>query len=220
MATTFTLIRPEAVERGLIADICKRFEKRGFVLIACRMQQAPKALVEKHCEALRGTAGYEEAVSFLLAGPVVAQVWEGADAVAVASAMVGDADPVKAAQGTVRGDLAVDPARNLVECSASAAEAARAIALWFKPDELIGTAAPAAPGALPYGGDVQAAMRNQDRAAIRQIMKARGTQETRRASAPAALPPPGLAQSSPPTELPEMPETISFLRSSPLGIRL
>ena len=69
-------------------------------------------------------------------------------------------------------------------------------------------------------GDVQAAMRNQDRAAIRQIMKARGTQETRRASAPAALPPPGLAQSSQPTELPEMPETISFLRSSPLGIRL
>ena len=62
-------------------------------------------------------------------------------------------------------------------------------------------------------------MRNQDRAAIRQIMKARGTQETRRASAPAALPP-GLAQTSQPTELPEMPETISFLRSSPLGIRL
>ena len=82
------------------------------------------------------------------------------------------------------------------------------------------SAAPAAPGALPYGGDVQAAMRHQDRAAIRQIMKARGTQETRRASAPAALPPPGLAQSSQPTELPEMPETISFLRSSPLGIRL
>ena len=82
------------------------------------------------------------------------------------------------------------------------------------------SAAPAAPAALPYDGDVQAAMRNQDRAAIRQIMKARGTQETRRASAPAALPPPGLAQSSQPTELPEMPETISFLRSSPLGIRL
>ena len=81
------------------------------------------------------------------------------------------------------------------------------------------SAAPAAPGALPYGGDVQAAMRNQDRAAIREIMKARGTQETRRASAPAALPPPGLTQSQP-TELPEMPETISFLRSSPLGIRL
>ena len=82
-----------------------------------------------------------------------------------------------------------------------------------------GTAAATA-AALPYDGDVQAAMRNQDRAAIRQIMKARGTQETRRASAPAALPPPGLAQSSQPTELPEMPETISFLRSSPLGIRL
>ena len=78
----------------------------------------------------------------------------------------------------------------------------------------------AAPPQLPYNGDVQAAMRNQDRAAIRQIMKARGTQETRRASAPAALPPPGLAQASQPTELPEMPETISFLRSSPLGIRL
>ena len=62
------------------------------------------------------------------------------------------------------------------------------------------SAAPAAPAALPYDGDVQAAMRNQDRAAIRQIMKARGTQETRRASAPAALPPPGLAQSSSPAD--------------------
>ena len=82
---------------------------------------------------------------------------------------------------------------------------------------------PAAAPALPYGGDTQAAMRANDRDAIRQIMSARGQRETR--AAPAA-PPPGIrrasapGRASPPTVLPEMPETVTFLRSSPLGIRL
>jgi nucleoside diphosphate kinase len=153
MERTFVLLKPDAVQRGLTFDVSERFEKRGMTLVACRMQQAPQATVEKHCEALQGAAKVA-AVSFLTAGPVVAQVWEGTDAVAAAIATVGDPDPVRAALGTVRGDLAVDPARNLVECSASKAEAASSIALWFKPDELMGGAgAPATPAAPAKGAE-------------------------------------------------------------------
>lgn len=139
---TFVLLKPDAVQRGLTFEVSERFEKRGLTLAACRMQQPPQGTLEKHCEALKGSAGYDAYLAFLAAGPVVAQVWEGADAVAAAVATVGDADPVRAANGTIRGDLAVDPARNLVDCAASKAEAARSIALWFKPEELVSAAAP------------------------------------------------------------------------------
>ena len=139
---TFVLLKPDAVQRGLTFEVSERFEKRGLTLAACRMQQPPQGTLEKHCEALKGSAGYDAYLAFLAAGPVVAQVWEGADAVAAAVATVGDADPVRAANGTIRGDLAVDPARNLVDCAASKAEAARSIALWFKPEELVSVAAP------------------------------------------------------------------------------
>ena len=139
---TFVLLKPDAVQRGLTFEVSERFEKRGLTLAACRMQQPPQGTLEKHCEALKGTAGYDAYLAFLTAGPVVAQVWEGADAVAAAVATVGDADPVRAANGTIRGDLAVDPARNLVDCAASKTEAARSIALWFKPEELVSAAAP------------------------------------------------------------------------------
>ena len=139
---TFVLLKPDAVQRGLTFEVSERFEKRGLTLAACRMQQPPQGTLEKHCEALKGSAGYDAYLAFLTAGPVVAQVWEGADAVAAAVATVGDADPVSAANGTIRGDLAVDPARNLVDCAASKAEAARSIALWFKPEELVSAAAP------------------------------------------------------------------------------
>jgi len=139
---TFVLLKPDAVQRGLTFEVSERFEKRGLTLAACRMQQPPQGTLEKHCEALKGSAGYDAYLAFLTAGPVVAQVWEGADAVAAAVATVGDADPVRAANGTIRGDLAVDPARNLVDCAASKAEAARSIALWFKPEELVSAAAP------------------------------------------------------------------------------
>ena len=139
---TFVLLKPDAVQRGLTFEVSERFEKRGLTLAACRMQQPPRGTLEKHCEALKGSAGYDAYLAFLTAGPVVAQVWEGADAVAAAVATVGDADPVRAANGTIRGDLAVDPARNLVDCAASKAEAARSITLWFKPEELVSAAAP------------------------------------------------------------------------------
>jgi len=136
---TFVLIKPDAVQRGLTFEISERFEKRGMVMVACRMQQADPKVVAKYC------GGDKAAASFLTVGPVVAQVWEGPDVVAAAVAMIGNADPGVAALGTIRGDFAVDPQRNLIECSASAADAKSAIALWFKPEELIGAGASATP---------------------------------------------------------------------------
>ena len=133
---TFILIKPDAVGRGLNFQITERFEKRGFKLLACKLMQADKDLAEKYYAALKGSEQFDEAVSFLTSGPCVATAWESPGAVAAALATAGAADPSKAVLGTVRGDLAVDGKRNLLECSGDAAAAKRDLALWFTADEL------------------------------------------------------------------------------------
>ena len=136
MERTCILLKPDAVGRGLNFQITERFEKRGFTLIACRLRQAPRDLAEAHYASLKGSAAFEEAVSFLTSGPMMATAWQAPGAIAAALATAGDADPAKASPSTVRGDLAIDPSRNLLECSADAASAKRELALWFTADEL------------------------------------------------------------------------------------
>ena len=157
MDRTLVLLKPDAVARGLNFQITERFEKRGFSLVACRLRQAPKELAEAHYANLKGTPAFDEAVAFLTSGPMIATAWEAPNAVAAALATAGDSDPTKAPLGTVRGDLAIDSSRNLIECAADAAAAKKGLALWFTADEL--SAAPpsstAAAGgkAAPSGGD-------------------------------------------------------------------
>ena len=134
---TCVLIKPDAVGRALNFAITERLEKRGFQLLACRMLQATK----EQAEAYYGSD--KESAAFLTSGPIIATAWQAPGVIAAALATAGDADPAKAALGTIRGDLAVDPARNLIEVSKDAAAAKRELALWFSADEL--NAAPAPP---------------------------------------------------------------------------
>ena len=148
MATTFTLIRPEAVERGLIADICKRFEKRGFTLVALKMERPGPDKAHGHYKT--STSVPDKALLRAIAdGPVVAAAWRGPNVVAAVQTMVGAAEPANALPGTIRGDLALSAEELLVECAADAAHAAALCALWFTAAELAaapaGAAAPAAP---------------------------------------------------------------------------
>ncbi len=133
---TLLLLKPDAVGRNLNFEITDRFEKKGLVLVACRMQQPTRAVAEQHYAPLKGSPAYGTAVEFLTSGPVVATAWEAPGAIALVREMVGDADPAKAARGTVRGDMAIEPSRNLVECSADAKAAARELGVWFKAAEL------------------------------------------------------------------------------------
>ena len=144
---TFVLLKPDAIGRGLNFKITERFERKQFVLVACKMLQPTKELAEAQYAPLEGTPAFEPAVSRLLEGAVIATAWEAPGAIAAALLLVGDADPLKADLSSIRGELALDASCNLLECSADAAAAKRELAIWFTPSEL--GAAAAGPSSSP-----------------------------------------------------------------------
>ncbi|NWZ17437.1 NDKM protein, partial [Agelaius phoeniceus] len=130
---TLLVAKPDAVQRRLLGDIIQRFERRGFKLVAMKLLQADRRLVEQHYEQLRLKPFYPALVAYMTSGPVVAMVWEGYNVVRCTRAMVGDSSAV----GTIRGDLSVHITRNVVHASDSAETAQREIGFWFRRDELV-----------------------------------------------------------------------------------
>ncbi|NWV41381.1 NDKM protein, partial [Grantiella picta] len=130
---TLLVAKPDAVQRRLLGDIIQRFERRGFKLVAMKLLQADRRLVEQHYEQLRQKPFYPALVAYMTSGPVVAMVWEGYDVVRSTRAMVGDSSAV----GTIRGDLSVHITRNVVHASDSVEMAQREIGVWFQRDELV-----------------------------------------------------------------------------------
>lgn len=141
---TLLLIKPEAIKRNINFEIADRFEKRSFVLVACRMLQPSRELAESHYAHLKGGAAFDTAIAGLLGGAVIAMVWEAPAALAVAFSMVGHVDPAQAEHGTIRGDFALSSSSNLVEVSADEADAKRSISLWFSPSDFNMSTAPCA----------------------------------------------------------------------------
>jgi nucleoside-diphosphate kinase len=137
MQRTLILLKPDAVQRRLVGTLIRRFEQKGLRLVALKLVQASRDLAEKHYDVHKGKPFYESLLKFLAAGPTVALVWEGREAVAVARTMMGPTDGTKAAPATIRGDFALSVQNNLVHGSDSAENAAAEIALWFKPEELL-----------------------------------------------------------------------------------
>jgi nucleoside-diphosphate kinase len=137
MQRTLILLKPDCVHRRLVGAVTQRFEQKGLRLVAMKLVQASRALAEKHYAVHKGKPFYESLLNFLTAGPTVAMVWEGREAVAVARTLMGPTDGTKAAPATIRGDFAISVQNNLVHGSDSAENAAAEIALWFNPEELI-----------------------------------------------------------------------------------
>jgi nucleoside-diphosphate kinase len=128
---TLVVLKPDAVQRGLAAEILGRFERRGLRLAALRLVKVERGLAEAHYEVHRGKFFYEDLVATITASPVIAAVLEGPNAIAVVRAMVGSTRPHEAAPGTIRGDWALVGLRNLVHASDGAETAAQEVALWF-----------------------------------------------------------------------------------------
>ena len=128
---TLIVLKPDAVQRGISAEILARFERRGLRLAALRLVKVERSQAEKHYEVHRGKFFYEDLVSTISASPVIAAVLEGPNAIAVVRSMVGSTRPHEAAPGTIRGDYALVGLRNLVHASDAAETAAAEIALWF-----------------------------------------------------------------------------------------
>ena len=141
MQRTLILLKPDCVQRRLVGTIIQRFEQKGLRLAGLKLVQADRKLAEKHYAVHKGKPFYESLLQFITAGPTVAMVWEGREAVAVARTLMGPTDGTKAAPATIRGDFALSVQNNLVHGSDSTENAAAEIALWFADKELVDYAA-------------------------------------------------------------------------------
>ncbi len=129
---TLVLLKPDAVERGLVGTIISRFETKGLTLAAIDLRVLDKETLAQHYEEHVGKAFYEDLVTFMSRGPVVAMVVEGPeDTWEVVRNLMGTTNPRHAAPGTIRGDLGILFTENLVHGSDSAESAEREVNIFF-----------------------------------------------------------------------------------------
>lgn len=133
---TFVMVKPDGVQRGLVGEIVRRIERKGFKLTAMKMIKISRDLAEKHYAEHMGKGFFSELIDFITSAPVVAMVWEGEEAVSAIRQLMGSTNPREAAPGTVRGDLALATNFNLIHGSDSTAAARRETELFFAPGEL------------------------------------------------------------------------------------
>lgn len=172
---TFVIIKPDGVQRSLIGEIMKRFERTGLKLVGLKMAVLDADRIWKHYDkddewfikkgtriaedrAAAGLSAEKEPIEYgkdiiralekyMTSGPVVMMVWEGNQAVAVVTKLVGETAPSSADVGTIRGDLTIDSydiaavddraVRNLIHCSDTPENAEKEIAMWFPADEVL-----------------------------------------------------------------------------------
>ena len=137
MEKTLVLVKPDGVQRGLVGEIISRFERTGLKLVALKMLQMDREMAGKHYAIHQGKPFFAGLVNFITSSPLVAAVFEGKNAVEVVRKMMGATDPVKAAPGTIRGDLALDIGRNVVHGSDSIENSQKEIELFFYPKEIV-----------------------------------------------------------------------------------
>ena len=129
---TLVLLKPDAVERGLIGAILSRFESKGLMIVGMELRTLNAAILERHYEEHVGKGFYGELVSFMGRGPGVALAIEGPeDTWEIVRSMMGATNPRKAEMGTIRGDFGTLFTENLVHGSDSAESAARELGIFF-----------------------------------------------------------------------------------------
>jgi len=133
---TFSIVKPDGVQKNLIGQVYSRFEKAGLQIIAARMVHLTQAQAEGFYAVHRERGFFKDLVKYMTSGPVIAQVLEGDNAVAKHRELMGATDPKKAAPGTIRADFASSIEENVVHGSDSAENAAIEIAYFFATSDL------------------------------------------------------------------------------------
>lgn len=137
MEDTLVLVKPDGVARGLCGEVIGRLERAGLRLRAARLFVLSEQMARAHYAEHAGKEFFADLCRFITSGPVLAMVWAGEGAVARVRALLGATDPARAEPGTIRHDLGESVRRNVAHGSATPADAAREIALYFRPEELI-----------------------------------------------------------------------------------
>src|SRR4051795_1645879 len=131
MERTLILVKPDAFERGLTGEILARFERKGLRIVAMKHMTVERDLAEQHYAEHSEKPFFGDLVDFITGGPLVAAILEGTEAVAAARQLIGATNPLEAAPGSIRGDLATEVTYNLVHGSDSDESAEREIETWF-----------------------------------------------------------------------------------------
>lgn len=137
MERTFTMIKPDGVQKGGVGEIIGRIERKGFKLLGLKFMLISPELAKEHYAEHKDRPFFGELVDFIASGPVVAMVWEGPGVIAGIRTLMGSTNPAEALPGTIRGDLAVSTAQNIIHGSDSLESALREISLFFDPEELM-----------------------------------------------------------------------------------
>ncbi|MFW6040933.1 MAG: nucleoside-diphosphate kinase [Thermoplasmatota archaeon] len=135
METTFLMIKPDGVQRGVIGEVIKRIEKRGLRIIALKMIQIDEETASEHYAEHKGKDFYGPLLDYISSGPVVCMAIKGNSAVEMVRKMVGKTDPIEASPGTIRGDFGIEIGRNLVHAADSLDSAKRELDIFFDEDE-------------------------------------------------------------------------------------
>ena len=131
MERTLVLIKPDAMQRGLAGEIISRLERRGLKIVAVRMLKVGKPLAKKHYAEHEGKPFFPGLVDYITSSPIIAAVFEGANAIKATRQTMGATNPLEAATGSIRADFGLEKGRNLTHASDSPASAKREIALFF-----------------------------------------------------------------------------------------
>lgn len=137
MEKTFAMIKPDAVQRGLVGTIISRYEAKGLRIAAMKIMQVTDELARQYYAEHVNKPFFPGLLSYITSGPVVALVLEGKNAVAEVRKLNGATNPLEAACGTIRGDFAQEVGRNVVHGSDSVESAAREIAIYFDEKEVL-----------------------------------------------------------------------------------
>jgi nucleoside-diphosphate kinase len=134
---TYIMVKPDGVQRGLVGEIIKRFEQRGYKMCGLKLRQADEALLQTHYADLTSKPFFPKLQEYMLSGPVACMVWEGENVVKMGRQMLGETNPQASLPGTIRGDFSIVVGRNICHGSDSPENAEKEIGLWFGEGEVI-----------------------------------------------------------------------------------
>jgi len=137
MERTLILVKPDAVSRGLIGEITARLERRGYIISAMKLMQLDGSRAREHYAEHKGKAFFGDLVTFITSGPLVAMAVEGEGAIDGCRQLIGATNPLDAAPGSIRADLAQTIGRNLVHGSDGPGSAKRELELFFEDKDFV-----------------------------------------------------------------------------------
>jgi nucleoside-diphosphate kinase len=134
--TTLIILKPDAVQRGLMGNVISRLEAKGLEIVAGKFIKVPVEIAKQHYVEHAAKPFFGALIDFITSAPVMVLAVRGREAVAVCRTLIGPTDGAVAAPGTIRGDFGISKSNNLVHGSDSVASAERELKLWFAPGEI------------------------------------------------------------------------------------